>query len=356
MNQLNIIAAVVVFILAAVISFTLTPLIKVLARRWGVVDRPGERKVHTQIVPLLGGWAIGLAFIITVLTTGLMGWLDDGQLSFSVAIPFIMAIIILLIGGSWDDIKNISPLKQFLFPVLAVVIMVGVGLAVDIVTNPLGRGIIYVNQLAWWLPPAVAFFWLLGMTYTTKLLDGLDGLAVSISLVAALVIFVASLNWDIPRSGTALLALALAGVCLGFLPYNWHPAKIFLGEGGSTVLGFILGVLAIISGAKIATAVLVMGLPILDVVWAIIRRTFAGRSPFANADQGHLHHRLLTAGLNQPRAVLTLVVISALFGSLALLQRTAGKLIGLGILIVTMVVLGFLISHIGTRQDKQSHE
>lgn len=355
MNQLNIYAAVLVLGLAALIAYFLTPVIKRLAIRWKIVDQPGGRKVHAQPTPLLGGWAIGIAFIITVLIAGQLGWLNDGRLSWQAIVPLIVAMIILLIGGSWDDAKNISPFKQFLFPVLAVVIMVGAGLAVDIVTNPLGRGIIYVDQLAWWLPAAMAFIWLLGMTYTTKLLDGLDGLAVTISTVAALVIFIASLNWDVPRSGTAILALALAGACLGFLPFNWHPAKIFLGEGGSTFLGFTLGVLAIISGAKIATAVLVMGLPILDVVWVIIRRMLAGHSPFSKPDKSHLHHRLLTVGLSQSRAVLVLAVMSALFGSLALLQRTSGKIIGLGILIIVMIILGFLISHIGLNKNNQDH-
>jgi len=216
-----------------------------------------------------------------------------------------------------------------------------------VVTNPVGRGLWYLAQTSLWLPSIAAFIWLLGMTYTTKLLDGIDGLATSIAAVAGVALFIASLSWDVPRSGTSLLCLALVGACVGFLPFNWHRASVFLGEGGSTFLGFTLGALAIISGAKIATAVLVMGVPMLDVLWVVGRRVLAGQNPFISADRRHVHHRLLDAGLSQPKAVLMMTLIAASFASVALLQRTAGKVIALGLLAAFMLALGLLLNRVG---------
>ena len=160
-----------------------------------------------------------------------------------------------------------------------------------------------------------------------------------VTAIGALVIFTVSLYWDVPSSGTSVLALILAGACLGFLIYNWHPAKIFLGEGGSVFCGFMLGVLAIISGSKIATALLIMGIPILDVIWVIIRRLWQGRSP-VSADRKHLHFRLLDIGLSQRQAVIFLYFLTAAFGVTSLFLRSRGKLIALAVLAGIMVFLG----------------
>jgi len=183
----------------------------------------------------------------------------------------------------------------------------------------------------------------MGMMYTTKFLDGLDGLVSGVAVIGSIILFLVSLFWDVPLSGTSILCLILGGSSLGFLIWNFHPAKIFLGEGGSTFLGFMLGVLAIISGAKIATALLVMGLPILDVIWVIVRRIFREKkSPFL-ADKKHLHFRLLDAGLNQRQVVLLLYLLTLLFGATAIFQQTFGKLIALGILVIVMLGLAWWV-------------
>lgn len=336
-----------VLLLSAVAAACATPLVRSLARRWGALDQPGPRKVHAAAVPLLGGWAVWLGFAVAAGAAWYAGWLNDGRLTGLQVGCLLLATFGLLVGGSLDDRFSLPPLGQVAFPVAASLLLVYAGVNVDVVTNPVGSGLWYLAQTSLWLPSIVAFIWLLGMTYTTKLLDGLDGLATTTAAIAGVALFIASLSWDVPRSGTSLLCLALVGACLGFLPFNWHRASVFLGEGGSTFLGFTLGALAIISGAKIATAVLVMGVPMLDVAWVIGRRVLAGQNPFASADRRHIHHRLLDAGLSQPRAVLVLAAIAASFASVALLQRTAGKVIGLGLLAAFMLGLGLLLNRVG---------
>ena len=176
------------------------------------------------------------------------------------------------------------------------------------------------------------------MTYTTKLLDGMDGLVAGISAIAALVIFGLSLAPQVRQEQTALLAIIFAGSLLGFLILNFHPAKIFLGEGGSTLAGFMLAVLAIVSGGKIATTLLVMGLPLLDMVWVILLRLARRQSPFTG-DRKHLHFKLIEIGLSEPQAVLLLYALTGIFGLSALFLQSRGKLIALVILIVVMLAM-----------------
>jgi UDP-GlcNAc:undecaprenyl-phosphate GlcNAc-1-phosphate transferase len=184
----------------------------------------------------------------------------------------------------------------------------------------------------------LTFIWLMGMMYTTKLLDGLDGLVSGITIIGALIIAAISLNKVVAQPNTALIAIILAGAFLGFLIFNFHPAKIFLGEGGSLFAGLMLGVLAIISGSKIATTLLIVGIPILDVLWVIGRRVFT-RKPLGLADKKHLHFRLLDVGFSHRQAVIFLYVLTALFGVAALFLQTFQKLIALIILSLVMLIL-----------------
>jgi len=181
------------------------------------------------------------------------------------------------------------------------------------------------------------------MIYTTKLLDGLDGLVSGITIIGSIVLFFLSLTPGVIQPETALLCIILAGASLGFLFFNFHPAKIFLGETGSTFTGFMLGTLAIISGGKIATALLIMGIPILDVLWVIGRRLWQRQSPFRSADRKHLHFRLLDIGFSHRGAVLFLYVVSAMFGSVALSVQGKYKLVVLVVLVIFMLVLGAVV-------------
>lgn len=330
------------FFLAFLISFILTRFVRQIAYKFKIFDYPSEpRKIHDRPVPLLGGLAIYFTFLILTLFYWQNGLLLDGRIKPSHLLGVLLGGGIIAIGGIFDDKYKLKPYQAIIAPLMASLVVIFFGLKIGYITNPLG-GLWYLGGTFW--SPLLVFFWLLGMIYTTKFLDGLDGLVSGISVIGSIILFLVSLFWDVPQSGTSILCLILGGSALGFLIWNFHPAKIFLGETGSVFLGFMLGVLAIISGAKIATTLLIMGLPILDVVWVIIRRIFKDKkSPFL-ADKKHLHFRLLNIGLNQRQAVLFLYFITLLFGATAIFQKTSGKLISFGVLIVLMVVLAFWVT------------
>jgi len=263
-----------------------------------------------------------------------LGYIEDIKISATYLLAILVSGLILTIGGILDDIYNLKPWQQIIWPIISILLIITIGIKVEYVTNPLGG----VLKFPYYLGLIFAFFWLLGMIYTTKVLDGLDGLVVGITTIGSIIIFIVSLYWDIPSSGTSFLALILAGSCLGFLIFNWHPAKIFLGESGSVFCGFLLGILSIISGSKIATALLIMGIPILDVFWVIIRRIWQKKSP-TKADRKPLPFRLLDIGLNQKQAVIFLYTLTTAFGVTSLFLQSRGKVVALFILILFMIFL-----------------
>lgn len=326
---------IISFLLSFVFSAIITPLIIKLAKNLKIIDEPKEpRKLHGKPTPLLGGLAIFLSLAISIgifLYTG--NFLDT-----SAAVNSIIAIIIggaiLQIGGALDDKYNFNPAIQILFPCLAAFVAIYFGIRVGFITNPFGG----VIGIAYWLGIFITFFWLLGIMYTTKFLDGLDGLVAGQAAIGSVIIFIVSLFWDVSQSGTSLISLMMAGSCLGFLIYNFHPAKIFLGEGGSVFLGFMLGILSIISGSKIATAMLIMGLPIIDTLWVITKRIQRGKSPFIG-DRTHFHFKLLERGLNQKQAVLLMYGITIIFGSVSLFLGTKGKIFAIVILITFSIIV-----------------
>ena len=334
-----------VFIATILLSVIFTRLVKFLAGKLGIVDKPDHpRKIHQTNTPLLGGLAIFLAFFM------MLYFLHDKLLSGNLEPRhwqgFFIGACFLIVGGFFDDKYNLKPLKQFIFPLLASLSVIIGGVEIEKITNPWG-GYIYLG----WLSGLIIMIWLLGMMYTTKLLDGLDGLVTGVSAIGALIIFLFTMTTKYYQPDIGLAALVLAAACLGFLIFNWYPAKIFLGEGGSLLLGFILGVLAIISGGKIAIALLVMGIPIMDVIWTIIRRLAAGKNPFKFADQKHLHFRLLNFGLGQRKTVLIYYIFAAVFGLSALFLQSQGKLLALLVLAIIMlvVVMAFTLLDKGSR-------
>ncbi len=335
------------FILSFILVVLLTPQIRKLALKYKIVDIPNQdRKIQIGHVPLLGGLAIYLSYLITLLISWQIGWFNDGIIQNKQLLAIIFGGLIIVVIGFLDDKYDIK-VKSFLGPLLASLITVILGITITYVTNPFVAGTgPYGRALLYFLPQIgllISFFWLLIIMYTTKLLDGLDGLVTGIGAIGAIILFIVSLFWDVPQSGTSVLALILAGSCFGFLIFNWHPAKIFLGESGSVFIGFILGVLSIISGAKIATTLLIMGLPLLDVVWIILRRVFKEhKSPFSG-DRKHLHFRLLDAGLSQPQAVLFLYVLTLIFGLSSLFLQSQYKIIALVVLILVMIILAIIL-------------
>ncbi len=333
-----------VFGLALLISFIATFFVRKLAIATHIVDIPNEeRKIHHGPIPLMGGLSLysTVSLCIIFLTVG--GWINDTRVPSRLIIGLLLAGACIMLGGILDDMYHLSWKLQSIFPLLASIIVIAAGLRIGYVTNPFEGGLVYLKSGNFGLLGVLFLvLWMLGMMYTTKLLDGIDGLTTSVAMVGSLVIFVVSLFWDRSGSMTSFIALALAGACLGFLIWNWHPAKIFLGESGSLYLGFMLAVLAVISGGKIATALLVMGVPILDVVW-IIGRRLRNHSKVFVGDSKHLHFRLLAAGLSQRQVVVFISLISLAFGSVSFFFTTHEKLLALGGLLVFMLILGFIL-------------
>lgn len=320
-----------IFISTLLLAIGLTFLVMRLAEKLKIVDRPDrERKIHERATPLLGGLAVFAAFFI------ILYFVNDKLLAGDLLprhwLGFFSGACFLMIGGFLDDKYNLKPAWQIIWPALAIICVIAGGVQIEKITNPFG-GFIYLGA---WSVVLIAL-WLLGMMYTTKLLDGLDGLVSGMTVIGALVIFLFTESAKYYQPDISLAALILAAACLGFLFFNWHPAKIFLGEGGSLFLGYALGVLSIISGGKIAIALLVMGIPVLDVAWTIIRRLAAGKNPFKFADDKHLHFRLLNMGLGVKKSVLLFYAISIIFGLAALFLQSKGKALALAALLIIMV-------------------
>ncbi len=326
-----------IFLGSLLLSALATLLVRYFAKRFKIVDDPSghdnARKIHRQPVPLLGGLAIFVSYFLVIFIFSERFF--AGGLSYRHLFFFFLGALLIVLGGALDDRFNLSPSKQIIFPLLAAVSVIVGGVEIVKISNPLGG---YIDLSIFpWISRILIFAWLLGMMYTTKLLDGVDGLVSGVSGIGALIIFLFTLSTRYYQPDIAFASLVLAAVCAGFLIFNWNPAKIFLGEGGSLLLGYLLGVLAIISGGKIAIALLVMGMPVLDVVWTIIRRLLKGRNPFRFSDRLHLHHRLLDLGLGQKRTVLIFYFFSFSFGLTGLFLQSRGKLLALFSLVALML-------------------
>ncbi|MDO8668392.1 MAG: MraY family glycosyltransferase [bacterium] len=333
-----------IFIITLLLAAGLTFLVLKLAKKLNITDRPdSDRKLHQGNVPLLGGLAIFLAFFIVLFI--FRDQLLVGDLLIRHWLGFFVGGCFLMIGGFLDDKYNLKSIQQFIFPCLAIASVILGGVHIEKITNPFG-GYFYLGAIS----AVLIAFWLLGMMYTTKLLDGLDGLVSGITAIGALVIFLFTMSEKYYQPDLALAALVLAAACFGFLFFNWHPARIFLGEGGSLFLGYALGVLAIISGGKIAIALLVMGIPILDVLWTILRRLAQGKNPFKSSDRQHLHFRLLEAGLSVRKAVLLFYAISIIFGLSALLLQSIGKVFALVALASLMLLVVIFFAYLDRKR------
>lgn len=338
----------VLFIISLILSIVFTILTRSTAKKINTVDIPDKsRKKHQAATPLLGGFGIFLAFFIALLT--IKNDLIAGNLDLSHWIGFFIGAGFLMLGGFLDDKFNLQPKHQFIFPVLASLSVVLGGVSIEKITNPFGGFIFFdaINIAGFSVfSSLIILIWLLGMMYTTKLLDGVDGLVSGVTAIGAIIIFLFTMTTKYFQPDIGLASLALAGSCLGFLIFNWYPASIFLGEGGSLFLGFALGVLAIISGGKIAIALLVMGIPIMDVAWIILRRIKEGKNPFKFADRKHLHFRLQDIGFSPRQTVLIYYGLSSIFGLSALFLQSIGKIFVLVFLVILMFIIIFSFSYL----------
>ncbi|HSX00822.1 MAG TPA: MraY family glycosyltransferase [Candidatus Saccharimonas sp.] len=340
------------FGLAFAVTAAVTPLVRQIALRYGIVDRPSEaRKIHRWPIAYLGGSAIFVGFLAAA--AGLLPL--SRQL-----VALILGCVILVVVGVLDDVRGLSPWTKLAAQFVAAGVALAGGIGITAVTSPWGGVIdlswgrigVDVAGLHFHIMPianAISLLWMVGLANTVNFLDGLDGLSSGVCGIAALIIFGLAVGPHVNQPVVAMLAIILAGAALGFLPYHFYPARIFMGDSGAYFLGLCLAMLSIYSGAKLATAVLVLGFPILDAVWAVVRRLARGVSPF-KADRGHFHHLLLDAGLSQRQAVLVMYVVSAALGLSALVLGTVAKLVVFGLLVVLMGVTIATLLRIGAQR------
>ncbi len=331
-----ILLAIAAFVLASVLSFASTPLVKLLAEKVGAVDVPNdERRMHKTPIPRMGGLAIFLGFLFAVIlfvdiSTQLRGML--------------IGAIVIVILGIVDDIIPLPALLKFIVQILAAYIVVSHGTVIEKFTNPnIFSADPYIDLGVMSIP--ITIIWIVAITNAVNLIDGLDGLAVGVSSIAAFSLLLIAIF--LPEYNIAILMAALAGACIGFMPYNLNPAKIFMGDTGSTFLGFVLacvsiqGLFKFYALVSFAVPFLILGLPLFDTIFAIVRRILKGQNPM-KADRGHVHHRLIDMGFNQKQTVTILYVMSGLLGLAAVILATTGELRALMLIfaVVLAVILG----------------
>lgn len=321
----------IVFLIPIILSYLFTPLAKYTAKKIGAIDVPkDDRRVHKVPIPRLGGLAIYLATIISML---IFLKLDKSIVS------IMIGGTIIVITGIFDDVKPMSAKWKLFFQILAAVVLIIGDVKIEYIGNPFAKHSI-INLGVFSIP--VTIFWVIGITNTLNLIDGLDGLSAGVGAIAAVSLFFVAASIDyIDTSMVMILCAIIAGSAFGFLPHNFNPAKIFMGDTGALFLGFMLSVVAMegvmksVATITIVVPILALGLPIFDTAFAIVRRV-ANKRPIGEADKGHVHHRLLDKGLSQKQAVLVLYMVSAVFGSAAVLM--AGLRPGYGVIVVGIVL------------------
>ena len=319
---------------AFVISFAATPVVRSFAKQVGAVDIPdNKRHIHTHPIPRMGGLAIFLGFLLSVLLFANITPQVRG---------ILLGAILIVVVGAIDDVLNLNAWLKFCVQIVAAVIAVLSGVIINVVSNPLlitGEQAITIGILA--VP--VTILWIVGVTNSVNLIDGLDGLACGVSAIASLSMLVVSMLVSEANSNVAVILAALCGGCLGFIPYNLNPAKIFMGDTGALLLGYVLATASVIGMFKFYAIVtfilpvLALAVPLSDTIFAFTRRILRGQSPF-HADRGHFHHKLLDIGLNQKQAVAVLYAVSAILG------LTAVVLTSSGIVRIVLAVIAFAIA------------
>ena len=333
------------FLIALAISFLFTPLMRKIALKKRIVDKPGKGKVHTKPVPLLGGVAIYLAFVLAILLALCLNPALKEKFSLFF-IGLFFGGLVLVILGIYDDMTGVTAFPKFIIQIFAASILFYYGFRIEFITNPFG-GLIHFAPLPSLL---ITIFWIVALTNAINLIDGLDGLAAGIvSIVSLALLSIALYRHDLIG---IFLALALAGSCLGFLKFNFYPAKIFMGDTGSMFLGFVLAAIGITGIHKSATAaallipIVALGIPVYDTLVAIIRRS-KKRTYIFKGDKEHLHHRLLNIGLSYRGAVISLYFACFFCGIIAFLFVLIPKEYALIILVLLAMGIFATIRTIG---------
>lgn len=318
---------------AFVITFIVTPVVKSFAVQVGAIDIPDKKRhIHSHPIPRMGGLAIFIGFLLSVLLFAKITVQVRG---------ILLGAILIAVVGAIDDIVNLNAWLKFGVQIIAAVIAVLSGIIISVVTNPLE----ITNHQAVAIGVAavpVTILWIVAVTNSVNLIDGLDGLACGVSAIASLTMLIVSMLVSTSNSNVATILAALCGACLGFIPYNINPAKIFMGDTGALLLGYILATASVIGMFKFYAIVtfllpvLALAVPLSDTVTSFFRRILHGKSPFT-ADRGHFHHKLLDMGLNQKQAVAVLYAVSAVLGLAAVLLTSTG-LIRLFVAIIAFAI------------------
>lgn len=323
---------VLTIVVAGVLSLLLTPVVKMFAFKIGAVDVPKDtRRMHDHPIPRLGGLAIFLAFMVVVLIFVPLDKAKQGML---------LGAVIIVILGIFDDIYALSAKLKFVVQIAAALVATLMGNRIDVLTNPN----VFSDNPLWelgWLSIPVTVIWIVAITNAVNLIDGLDGLACGVSTISSLTMLVVALV--VSNMNVATVMAALVGACIGFLPYNFNPAKIFMGDTGATFLGFIMATMSVQGMFKMYNLIsfvvpfLILGLPIFDVCFAVIRRISKGQSPMA-PDRSHVHHKLIDMGMSQKQAVGTLYIVTAILGLSAVVLTASNALKAIVVLVALAVV------------------
>ncbi|NLL81745.1 MAG: undecaprenyl/decaprenyl-phosphate alpha-N-acetylglucosaminyl 1-phosphate transferase [Tissierellia bacterium] len=337
---------IIPFFVAIFLAFFSTPLVMKLAFKIGAIDIPkDDRRIHKQPMPLIGGLAIYMGVIIS----SLMFLPVDKTL-----ISILLGGTLILISGIIDDLRGLSPRLKMLFQLLGGICLLIGDVKVDFITNPFStvNEIFYLNYLS--IP--ITLFWVVGITNTINLIDGLDGLAAGVAMISSLSFAIVAGKFG--YTNVIIMSSILAGACLGFLPFNFNPAKIFMGDTGALFLGFMLaaisieGVMKSVATIAVIVPIMILGVPIFDTTFAICRRILNGKS-ITTADKGHLHHRLLAKGYSQRKTVMILYGISAVFVLFAVIiaKANSNQAVYLSvILFVVTVIVGLKLGLFGTKK------
>lgn len=334
------------FSTAFAVSNVFTPIAKTISMKVGAIDYPKARGMHQKPMPRMGGLAIVIGFMFTVLL--LYRFVEFGETR--KLIGFMIGATMIVVLGMFDDIYDLRARFKFFVQILAALVAIMSGIQIHVVMWPVTKALTYLSV-------PITLLWIVGVTNAVNLIDGLDGLAAGVSSIAALCVMVLCI---ITGEEMAIsLTAALAGSCLGFLPRNFNPAQIFMGDTGATFLGYTLAVTSILGVFKgyailaLVVSMLCLGLPIFDTIFAMVRR-FAKHQPIMQADRGHLHHRLIDRGFTQKQAVMILYIISALCGVFAIL--IAVKDAKVVVVIVFMVFVMSLVIYFFNHRKKNKDE
>ena len=298
-------------IAAFVLCFLMTPQVKRFAENVGAIDEPNERRINIHPIPRMGGLAIFFGFVVSSLLVVNMS---------TTVMGLLLGAVIIAVMGALDDILTLNPWIKLAGQIMAALVAIRCGIVFDVISNPgfLDAG---TTINIGWLSVPLTVLWIVLCTNAVNLIDGLDGLAVGVSAISSASMMVVSLLLPyMIDTNVPLLLACLTGACIGFMPYNLNPAKIFMGDVGSQFLGFVLSCVSIMGTFKFHTIItflvplMALAVPLFDTIFAIIRRVLRGQSPF-QADRGHIHHRLLALGMNQKQVVAILYGISAVMGT-----------------------------------------